>query len=179
MTLFFFFSFSLLHAVILSSGKSVKYKPEHCLPYVSLVSTAYVDKIVFQELGIPVLVSLVVKRAVGQGSNNLYGPVCPQDSMPDQYHQESLEYQMRNCFVQKERLVYLCQKCESESPVFQINIFEHPCHVENYFLFPFQVFSLHLLHHCKIYTTKKKKHFEIRPLFLVLLGIFLEITFHN
>ena len=121
------------------------------------------DKIVFQELGIPVLVSLVVKRAVGRGSSNLYVLLRPQDLMPDQYHQESLEYQMRNYCVQKERLVCLCGK--RESPVFQINIFEHCCHVEDYFLFPFQVFSPHLLHHYKIYPAKKK--IEIRPPSLV------------
>lgn len=151
----------------------LKNKREHCFPCVSIfsvtVSTAYVDKIVFQELGIPVLVSSVVKQALGRGSNNLYVVVCPQDWMPDQYHQESLEYQMRNCYVQKERLEYLCGI--HKSPLFQINIFEHLYHVDDYFFFPFQFFSLHLLHHYRIYPAKK--HFEIRPLWLLLLGIFL------
>lgn len=117
-----------------------------------IVNTAYGGKIVFQELGIPVLVSLVVKQAVGQGSSNLYILVCPQDLMLDQFRQESLEYQMRNCYVQKERLEYLCGK--SESLVVQINIFEHPCHMEDYILFHLQVFSLLLLHHYEIDPAK-------------------------
>ena len=95
---------------------------------------------------------------MGLGSSILYVLVCVQDSMPDQCHQESLEYQMRNCYVQKESL---CGK--HESPVVQINIFEHPCHVDDYFLSPFQVFSPHLLHQYKLYPAKR--HFEIRPCF--------------
>ena len=90
--------------------------------------------------------------------------------MLDQYHQESLEYQMRNCYVQTERLAYLCGI--HENPVLQISISEHPYHVEDYFLFPFQVFCLQLLHHYKIYPAKT--NFEIRP--PVVVNVF-KITF--
>ena len=90
-------------------------------------STACGDRIFFQELMIQVLVSWVVKQAVGQGSNSLYVLECAQDLMPDQSHRESPECQMRNCYAQRRQLVHLCVK--SESLVAQINIFELPCHM--------------------------------------------------
>ena len=118
-------------------------------------STAYGGKICFLESVILVLVSLVVKPVVGQGSSNLYALAFPQDLMPGRCHQESLECQMRNCYVLWQRLVHLFGK--SEGLVVQINIFEHPCHLENYASFHPQVFSLYLLQHCEVYPAKIAK----------------------
>ena len=129
-----------------------------CLRYFSFLiinfSTVYGGKICFLELVILELVSLVVKRAVGQASNTAYVLVSPQDLMSDQCHRGSLEYQMKNCCVQQQRLVHLYGKRASR--VVQINIFEHPCHGENYVPFHPHVFSLYLLHHYEIYPVKKK-----------------------
>ena len=59
MTLFFFFySFALLARVCEGQATATLVSLSF---FLSFVSTAYVDKIVFQELGIPELVSLVVK----------------------------------------------------------------------------------------------------------------------
>lgn len=110
------------------------------------------------------LVSLVVKQAVGQGSSNLYVLVFPQDLMPGQYHLESLEYQVKNCYVQRQRLVHLFG--ESEGLVAQINTFEHLCHVKTCVLFHPQVFSLQLLQHYEVCPAKKKV-FKVSPVFSI------------
>ena len=75
-----------------------------------LLSTAYGGRTFFQELENPVLVSLVVKQAVDQGSYNPYVLGFPQSLIRGQLHPESQVCQMRNCYGQRSGLFHLCKK---------------------------------------------------------------------